>query len=178
MLNVLKVHVIVHHTPLPVYWQSIYEFTNLRREFGRIVDQATALGRELFSGLFEEFPDLVFIHTMFGGNWFANQQLTTPHKSKKNEALNRFDTTEADRIQHYLEHNIFYDMTHPASWGKEQVECAIKVCGADHMLFGSSFPVVYSWMSDGAEFVKQLDITEEQRELILSGNARRLFRLA
>lgn len=178
VLNDLKVPVIVHHTPLPVYWQSIYEFTNLRREFGRIVDQATALGRELFSGLFEEFPDLVFIHTMFGGNWFANQQLTTPHKSKKNEALNRFDTTEADRIQHYLEHNIFYDMTHPASWGKEQVECAIKVCGADHMLFGSSFPVVYSWMSDGAEFVKQLDITEEQRELILSGNARRLFRLA
>ena len=178
VLNDLKVPVIVHHTPLPVYWQSIYEFTNLRREFGRIVDQATALGRELFSGLFEEFPDLVFIHTMFGGNWFANQQLTTPHKSKKNEALNRCDTTEADRVQHYLEHNIFYDMTHPASWGKEQVECAIKVCGADHMLFGSSFPVVYSWMSDGAEFVKQLDITEEQRELILSGNARRLFRLA
>jgi len=177
VLNDLKVPVIVHHTPLPVHWQSIYEFTNLRREFGRVVDQATALGRELFSGLFEEFPDLTFIHTMFGGNWFANQNLTTPHKSKKNEALNRFDTTEADRIQHYLEHNIFYDMTHPASWGKAQVECAIQVCGADHMLFGSSFPVVYSWMSDGVDFVKKLDITEEQRSLITSGNARRLFKL-
>ena len=160
-----------------MYWQSIYEFTNLRREFGRIVDQATAVGRELFSGLFEEFPDLRFIHTMFGGNWFANQSLTTPHKSKKDEALARFDTTEADRIQRYLKNNIFYDMTHPASWGKEQVECAIRVCGADHMLFGSSFPVVYGWMSSGVDFVQKLDISEQERELILNGNARRLFRL-
>ena len=178
VLNDLKVPVIVHHTPLPVYWQSIYEFTNLRREFGRIVDQATALGRELFSGLFEEFPDLVFIHTMFGGNWFASQQLTTPHKSKKNEVLARFDTTEADRIQSYLENNIYYDMTHPASLGKAQVECAVEVCGADHLLFGSSFPVVYGWMSSGVDFVKQLDITAEQRELIFHGNAERLFKLA
>ena len=57
------------------------------------------------------------------------------------------------------------------------MECAIQVCGADHMLFGSSFPVVYSWMSDGVDFVKKLDITEEQRSLITSGNARRLFKL-
>ncbi len=178
VLDEMGVPVIVHHTPLPVYWQSIYEFTNLRREFGRVVDQATALGRELFSGMFEEFPHLKFIHTMFGGNWFANQNLTTPHKSKKNEALARLDTSEADRIEKYLKNNIFYDMTHPASWGQAQVECAVKVCGADHLLFGSSFPVVYGWMSSGVDFVKQIDITEEERELIFQGNAARLFHLA
>lgn len=56
---------------------------------------------------------------MFGGNWFRSQQLTTPHKSKKNEVLARFDTTEADRIQRYLANNIYcYDMTHPASWAR------------------------------------------------------------
>jgi hypothetical protein len=31
-----------HHTPLPVHWQSICEYTNLRRELGRIIDQAAA----------------------------------------------------------------------------------------------------------------------------------------
>lgn len=177
ILNEMNIPIAVHHTPLPVYWQSIYEFTNLRREFGRIVDQATAVGRELFSNIFEEFPNLKFIHTMFGGNWFANYHLLTPHKSNKKEALMRLDTTDAEKINKYLQNNIFFDMTHPASWGKDEVECAIKVCGADHILFGSSFPVFYGWMSQGVEFVKELDITNEERELITSGNAMRLFGL-
>lgn len=177
VLNDLDVPVIVHHTPLPVYWQSVYEYTNLRRELGRIIDQATALGRELFSGMFEEFPNLKLIHTMFGGNWFANQNLVMPKKGKKKEAMLRLDMTEGERITKYLKNNIFYDMTHPASWGKEQVECAIKVCGADHLLLGTTFPVFYNWMSEGVEFMKTLDITEEDRTLITSGNAIRLFKL-
>ena len=37
---------VVHHAPLPVHWQGIYEWTDLRREFGRIMDQQTAVGRE------------------------------------------------------------------------------------------------------------------------------------
>lgn len=177
VLNDLDVPVIVHHTPLPVYWQSVYEYTNLRRELGRIIDQATALGRELFSDMFEEFPNLKLIHTMFGGNWFANQNLVMPKKGKKKEAMLRLDMTEGERITKYLKNNIFYDMTHPASWGKEQVECAIKVCGADHLLLGTTFPVFYNWMSEGVEFMKTLDITEEERTLITSGNAIRLFKL-
>lgn len=177
VLNDLDVPVIVHHTPLPVYWQSVYEYTNLRRELGRIIDQATALGRELFSGMFEEFPNLKLIHTMFGGNWFANQNLVMPKKGKKKEAMLRLDMTEGERITKYLKNNIFYDMTHPASWGKEQVECAIKVCGADHLLLGTTFPVFYNWMSEGVEFMKTLDIKEEERTLITSGNAIRLFKL-
>lgn len=68
-------------------------------------------------------------------------------------------------------------MTHPSSWGKEQVECAINVCGADHLLFGSSFPVVYGWMSGGVDFVKSLDISDKEREMITWKNAARLFKL-
>ena len=89
----------------------------------------------------------------------------------------RLDMSGGEQIIRYLKNNIFFDMTHPASWGKAQVECAIKVCGADHVLFGTSFPVFYNWMSAGVEFIKSLDITEEERELITNGNARRLFQL-
>jgi uncharacterized protein len=177
VLNELDVPCVVHHTPLPVYWQAIIDWTNLRREFGRIMDQATAVGRELFSGMFEEFPNLKFIHTMFGGNWFAQQKLLTPKKGVKKEAMFRLDMDEGERITRYLENNIFFDMTHPASWGKDQVECAVKVCGADHVLFGSTFPVFYNWMSDSVKFMDTLDITVEEKELIMSKNAIRLFHL-
>ncbi|WP_402463893.1 amidohydrolase family protein [Isoptericola aurantiacus] len=178
VIEKLDIPVIAHHTPLPVEWRSVVDYTNLRREYGRIVDQATAVGRELFSGMFDRMPGLRFIHTMFGGNWFANAELLTPHASNKKEALTRLDPTGGEKIQSYLDHNIFFDMTHPHSWGKHQVEAAIKIGGADHHLFGSSFPVFYSWMGQGVEFVQnELEISDAERELILSGNAKRLFGL-
>jgi len=178
VIEKLDIPVVVHHTPLPVEWRSVVDYTNLRREYGRIVDQATAVGRELFSGMFDRMPGLRFIHTMFGGNWFANADLLTPHASNKKEALNRLDPTGGEKIQSYLRDNIFFDMTHPHSWGKHQVEAALKIGGADHYLFGSSFPVFYGWMSQGVEFVRnELDITAEERDAVLSGNAARLFNL-
>jgi predicted TIM-barrel fold metal-dependent hydrolase len=177
VINDMNIPVVVHHTPGPVNWQSIYEFTNVRRELGRITDQATAVARELFSGMFEKLPDLKFIHTMFGGNFFALYNLLTPHKGKKAEAMQRLDLSESERVKGYLRDNIFFDTTHPASWGKDQVECAIKVCGADHILFSSSFPVFYNWMSDGVECMKSLDLSDADRELVMSGNAVRLFGL-
>ncbi len=174
----LNIPVVAHHTPLPVHWESLYEFTNLRRELGRVTDQATAVGREIFSDLFDECPNLKLIHTMFGGNWFAAQNLLMPHKPKKKEAMLRLNVADADRIASHVKENIFFDMTHPASWGKDQVECAIKVCGADHLLFGSSFPVFYNWMEDGVNFVKStLDISDETRDMLLYKNAIRMFNL-
>jgi predicted TIM-barrel fold metal-dependent hydrolase len=174
----LDIPVIVHHTPLPVEWKSVIDYTNLRREYGRIVDQATAVGRELFSGMFDRMPGLRFIHTMLGGNWFANTELLTPHAPTKNESLTRLDPTGGEKIRSYLKNNIFFDLTHPHSWGKTQIEAALKINGADHFMFGSSFPVFKSWMSQGVEFMNDtVEISDQDREAVLSGNAARMFDL-
>jgi predicted TIM-barrel fold metal-dependent hydrolase len=87
----------------------------------------------------------------------------------------RLDMNEGERITRYLQNNIFFDTTHPASRGKPQVECAIEVSGADHILFGTSFPVFYNWMNGGVEFMKTLDITEDARKAIMSENAIKMF---
>jgi hypothetical protein len=63
------------------------------------------------------------------------------------------------------------------SWGKDQLECAVKVCGADHILMGSSFPVFYEWLARSVESINALDISDEDRQLILGGNAAKLFNL-
>ena len=39
-LDALGVPVVVHHTPLPVDWASLVTYTNMRRQYGRCVDQA------------------------------------------------------------------------------------------------------------------------------------------
>lgn len=178
VLNEKKIPAVVHHTPGQTAYANFKEYTVLRRELGRIHIQAAAVGRELYSDLFKECPDLKLAHTMFGGNWFALQNILTPHVSKKSEAMNRLptDVTRED-FQERLKNNIFFDMTHPMSWGKAQVECAVKVCGADHLLLGSSFPVFYEWIQKSVATVNGLDVTQEEKDLMLGGNAERIFNL-
>ncbi len=174
----LGVPLVVHHTPVPVHWQSLYEWTNLRREMGRIQEQATAVGREIFSGMFDDLPDLKCIHTLLGGAWFAVNDVMLPQqggRKKKDSCV--LDVSGNERYRDYLKNNLYFEATHASTWGKDQIEAAVKVCGSDHVLFGSAFPIFYNWMADGVQFIKDLDLPQEDRDLILGGNAARLFKL-
>ena len=179
VLNDKKVPCAIHHTPGQNAFGNFADYTPLRRELGRIHVQATAVGREVYSGMFDEFPDLKFIHTMFGGNWFALKDILAPHVSKqKKEAMNRLATNvDREAYDRYLANNIYFDMTHPMSWSKDQLELAVKTCGADHLLLGSSFPVFYEWMARSVGSVKALDVSQEEKDLMLGGNAAKLFNL-
>ena len=161
VLNEKKIPAVVHHTPGQNAYDNFKEYTPVRRELGRIHVQAAAVANEVYSGMFDEFPNLKFIHTMLGGNFFGLQQILAPHKStKKKEAMNRLATNvDPESYQRYMQNNIFFDLTHPMSWGKAQLECAVKVCGADHLLLGSSFPVFYEWMARSVETIKSLDVS-------------------
>jgi predicted TIM-barrel fold metal-dependent hydrolase len=174
-LNRLGVPVVVHHTPLPVEYGSLIKYTNLRRQYGRCVDQATAVGRELFSGMFEEFPNLKFIHSMLGGGFFAYANMLAPRKAGVKEEVERFDI--ADKVRNYLERNIYFDISGASQWGKDQLECAVKVLGADHILYGSSYPIRREWFAKGVEFVQSLQISQAEKSLILGKNAEKLFNI-
>ncbi len=176
ILNELNVPVVVHHTPSPVEYESIKDYTNQRRFYGRCIDQGIAVGRELFSGMFEEFPNLKLIHTMLGGAFYAFQNILMPKPSGIDETMERFQT-EDDKLSKYLKNNLFFDMSHALPWGKEQLKCAIKVCGADHILFGSSYPVRREWLIKGVDFINDLDIENYEKELVLGKNAEKLFNI-
>jgi predicted TIM-barrel fold metal-dependent hydrolase len=92
--------------------------------------------------------------------------------------MERLSSAGGDDIRRYLKDNIFFDMTHPHSWGKDVIEAAVKVSGADHMLFGSSFPVFSGWMKQGVEFMEGLEVTDQERDDMLFNNAKRMFKLA
>jgi predicted TIM-barrel fold metal-dependent hydrolase len=176
-LNDLEVPVVVHHTPLPVDYGSILSYTNQRRQYGRCVAQATAVGRELFSGMFDDFPNLKLIHSMLGGGFFAYvDMLVPPRKEGYNDAVDRFEV-QTERLRRQLRENIFFDVSGAPQWGKAQLECAIRVIGADNILYGSSYPIRQDWYFQGLDFVRSLDITEEEKVAILGGNAIRLFKV-
>lgn len=169
-VNELNIPVYVHHTPVPVDAGSILEYNNLRRSFGRCQDQITAIGRELFSGMFAELPNVKMIHSMLGGGYFTFKEMLMPRDS----GGGRFDTnTEA--IKKYLRENIYYELSHAQPWGKEPLELAVKILGADHIIYGSSYPVKQVWMTGGPGFVRGLDLAQKDKELLLGGNAQKLY---
>ena len=63
-LNERSVTVYVHHVPVPVEHTSLLAYDNLRRSYGRCVDQTTVIGREIFSDFFERYPNVKMVHSM------------------------------------------------------------------------------------------------------------------
>lgn len=173
-VNELKMNVYVHHTPIPAEYGSFITYNNVRRSYGRIVDQGLAVGREVFSDLFERCPDIKLVHSMMGGGFFAIANMMFPNQAKGKEEVSRFKSDGGQIKERFKEH-IFFEMSHAQPWGKEQLECAVKVLGADHIVWGTSYPVRREWLTGGPDFVKNLDITEEEKELILGKNAQRLY---
>jgi predicted TIM-barrel fold metal-dependent hydrolase len=176
-INELNVPVIVHHTDMPVDYNSIYEYTNLRRMYGRCMDQMICASRIMFSGMLDEMPNLKFIHTMMAGGLFTYIDLISPPKSTVEGDLERWDPGASAKIEGYLKRNIYCDMTHAPTWAKPVLECAIKIQGADHILFGSSYPLRSEWLYKGVDYVRSLNIGEEEKSLILGENAARLFNI-
>lgn len=141
------------------------------------MDQTIAIGREVYSGMFDELPDLKLVHSMLGGAFFSYMNSMFRKKpAGAKDTVNRFDT-DTDRFCEQIRDNIYYELSHAQPWGKELLECAVKILGADHIIFGSSYPVRAEWLLDGPAFVNGLDLTEEQKNMILGGNAQRLYRI-
>lgn len=176
-LNELEMTAYVHHTPVPVEYDSFIEYDNLRRSYGRCVDQGLAIGRELFSGFFTRYPKVKLVHSMLGGGFFAFANMMFPHKSKNKEAVNRFKTENSNIVEQFR-NNIFFEMSHAQPWGKAQLECAISVLGADHIIFGTSYPVRKEWLLEGPQFIKGLSASATDKSMILTENAARLYHIA
>ncbi len=177
-INQLGVPIVIHHTMLPVDYDSFTKYTNLRRTYARCVAQMTNLMRILCSGLLDEYPNLKFIPTLLGGGFFAYADILalSRRESAVQEDFEYIDQI-ADKVTSYLKQNIYFDISHAPPWGKAQLECAVEVLGADHIVWGSSYPLHREWLIKGVDFIRNLDITEKDKLLILGENAMKIFNI-
>ena len=175
-LNELKMTAYVHHTPVPVEYEAFKTYNNVRRSYGRVVDQGLAVNRELYSGMFSRYPNVRLVHSFLGGAFYAIAEMMMPHGPAKPQEVSRFGSENAD-IRKQFKDNIFFEMSHAQPWGKRGLEFAVEMLGADHIVFGSSYPVRKEWLLEGPAFVKKLDLPEEEKALLLGGNAERLYHL-
>ena len=132
----------------------------------------TAVSREIFSGMFDELPNLKMVHSMLGGAYYAFAAMFFPTDS----GGGRFQAGRADIKEQFRKH-IYFELSHSQPWGKENLELAVRLLGADHMIYGSSYPVKKIWLTGGPWFVADLDITDEEKEMILSRTAANIYKL-
>ncbi|VDG22438.1 amidohydrolase family protein [Lactiplantibacillus mudanjiangensis] len=172
--HVAKRHipVYVHHSPVPIEYETIKDYENLRRSYGRCADQIIAISREVFSDLFAELPDLKLIHSMLGGGFFTYKTMLLPHDSGNG----RFDTDNS-AVQTRLEQNIYYELSHAQPWGPDNLAIAIKVLGAKNVIYGSSYPVKDVWMTAGPAMIQDLPIDQAVRQQVLGQNAQTVYQL-
>lgn len=176
-LNELGMNAYVHHTPVPVDYNSFRAYDNVRRSYGRIVDQGLAIGREMYSGFFSRYPNVKMVHSMMGGAFYAIQGMMLPHgPAKHKDSVDRFAADPGD-IAEGMKKNLYFEMSHAQPWTKSGLEYAISVVGADHIIYGSSYPVKMDWMLDGPAFVKSLNVSDEEKELMLHKNAELLYHI-
>jgi predicted TIM-barrel fold metal-dependent hydrolase len=55
--------------------------------------------------------------------------------------------------------------------------CTYGAVGADHMIMGSDYPHVIGDITRSISSITELDISEEEKEKILAGNAKNLLKL-
>jgi predicted TIM-barrel fold metal-dependent hydrolase len=49
--------------------------------------------------------------------------------------------------------------------------------GADRLLFGCSYPVRIEWLIHGVEFVNSLNVSDEEKKLMLGVDAQKPFKI-
>lgn len=169
----LGIPVYIHHTPVPIEYNSIKDYENVRRSYGRCEDQIIAISREVYSTLFDDCPNLHLIHSMLGGGYFTYKTMLLPHDSGNG----RFDTSKTEAIKQHMDQNIYYEMSHAQPWGTDNLEVAIKILGANKIIYGSSYPVKESWLINGPTMIKSLNISEKYKDKILEDNAINAYQL-
>lgn len=86
----------------------------------------------------------------------------------------RFDANTSD-VARSLKDNIYFEMSHAQPWGKAELKCAVEVLGADHIIYGSSYPVKKDWLIGGPQYVGDLPISQDEKDMLLFKNAERIY---
>jgi uncharacterized protein len=174
-----KLPIWLHPTRTPAVAEYIDEprsYYDMWWAFGWPFETSVAMGRIVFSGMFDKYPDLSIItHHMgamipyFEGRVGAGLDALGERSDDPIDgaALSHLKKTPGEYFR------MFYGDT--ALFGAvPAMRCGLDYFGADHVLFGTDMPFV-GQISDTIDGIAKLDLTPEDRHAIMEGNARRLL---
>jgi|TARA_B100000809_G_scaffold56871_1_gene52924 aminocarboxymuconate-semialdehyde decarboxylase len=168
-LNERKLPVLLHPTVPPGIDSMGMDQYGLVPSIGFMIDTTLAVSRMVFAGVFERYPDWPMIVSHAGA--------TIPYIAARLDQCYRNIPDAREHIDRppteYLK-NLYYDTV---TYDDQALQLAINLAGPERVLYGSDYPHNIGDMQGCADRVDSLSIAESDRELIRSGNARRIFRL-
>jgi len=159
--------VLVHPTTPPGYEAMDLEEHSLTGSIGFMFDTSLAIGRMIFDGFFDTYPNLKIIASHAGG--------ALPYFIGRLDRCFEMDPARRKKISRppstYMS-QIYYDAI---AYRQEALQMCIDVGGEDNVMYGSDYPHTIGDMAGVLGRVNALSAS--CREKVKGENARRIFRL-
>ena len=140
-----------------------------RAAYGFQLDTSAHFLRLVFSGLFDEYPKLKIILGHLGeGLPFAMHRLNDhTYRAARKRGLAK------EPLRYFYDNMV---VTTSGNWHVPSFLCTLLTLGADNILFAVDWP--FEPNMTGAKFLRDLPVSESDREKVAHGNAERLLGLS
>jgi aminocarboxymuconate-semialdehyde decarboxylase len=135
---------------------------------GMPLSSTLTVTRMILGGVFERHPRLQML-VVHGGGYLTFYSARTDHAFKHRPELRQ----HIDRPPSEYLKQLYYDIT---VFDPGMIEQLVTNYGADRVLLGTDYPFDMG-LTDPLAMVAETSLTEVDRDLIVGGNAHRLFRL-
>jgi aminocarboxymuconate-semialdehyde decarboxylase len=153
---------ILLHPMLPAHTDPFREYV-LGPIVGFMFDTTLAVARLCFDGMFREFPDIRWIIGHLGGAIpFLMERLDNGWRDFP-ECRARIDELPSAYLK-----RLYYDTV---NFNPHMLMMVRDMMGADHMVMGSDYPHLLGSIDRAVSSIGDLDIPENERAQIFSGNA-------
>jgi aminocarboxymuconate-semialdehyde decarboxylase len=148
----------------------------LASSVGRPFDNCLALARLIVRGIFEEFPRLKLVGSHLGGGICEIIGRMDYAYELGDEAffLGSYEPLRITRKPSDYLRMMYFDTV---SYHAPAIECAIKTIGVDRLVFGTDSPMLLALKQNGIDVITELGLDDANKEMILSGTAKKLLKL-
>jgi aminocarboxymuconate-semialdehyde decarboxylase len=158
----------IHIHPRTPRDRDTYRDYRLGPMIGFEVELCVAVVRLIMGGVMDRFPKLKFIVSHLGG--------AIPYLAERiqncYEAYPVCQENVSGPAKDYLK-RLYYDTV---SFFEPALMCAYALVGPEHMVLGSDYPHVIGDIQEAITSIEGLDIPEEEKKMIYSGNILRMIR--
>ena len=161
------------HPQVRTEWSPEYIINKI---LGWPFDTSVAIARLVFSGMMEEFPNLnIITHHMAGMIPFYSKRINDFYKAREMYARSNSKNLTKEPVEYFKR---FYGDT-VLNGSLEAFELGHKFFGTEHCVFATDYPFGpnkgETWMAGALQQIKDADLPEEDKKLILGGNLERII---
>lgn len=139
--------------------------------YGFTIDTTIAVASLIWTGVLEKHPGLNIVHAHLGGMF--------PYMIRRMEDVWRMNSREYGlelkmSASEYYRRQVYPDSI---SGHLPSMRCCLDLMGPSHMCLGTDYAHGIGNWEEAVSFVEQLGLSEQETDLILGGNAARIFHL-